>query len=138
MDKESFLKPDLQTSLLCDDVRQEINGKFMLIGIFERLGLKDFPGVVPKFCIVNRWCCGEGTYIQQTRIIKPDGIEKLVEGRKVEIKLQNESSVATSVEFFVNMKFDVPGIYWVEVTIDQELKIRYPLLVAQIKPQPQQ
>lgn len=133
MDNESFLKPDLQASVLCDDVRQEINGKFMLIGIFERLGMKEFPGAVPRFCIVNRWCCGEGTYTQQTRIIAPDGITKLVEGRAVEIKLQNESAVATSVEFFVNLKFPSAGTYWVEVTIDKELKIRYPLIVAEIK-----
>ena len=130
---DSFLKPDLQASLLCDDVRQEMNGKFMLIGIFERLGFPEFPGVVPKFCIVNRWCCGEGTYTQQTRIMAPDGVTKIVEGRAVEIKLQNETAVATSVEFFVNLRFPSPGTYWVEVTIDHELKIRHPLIVAQVR-----
>ena len=130
---DSFLKPDLQASLLCDDVRQEMNGKFMLIGIFERLGFKEFPGAVPKFCIVNRWCCGEGTYTQQTRIMAPDGVTKVVEGRAVEIKLQNETAVATSVEFFVNLRFPSPGAYWVEVTIDHELKIRHPLIVAQVR-----
>ena len=30
--------PDLQTSLICDDVRQERNGKFILIGIFDVIG----------------------------------------------------------------------------------------------------
>ena len=130
---DSFLKPDLQASLLCDDVRQEMNGKFMLIGLFERLAFKEFPGAVPKFCIVNRWCCGEGTYTQQTRIMAPDGVTKVVEGRAVEIKLQNESAVATSVEFFVNLRFPSPGTYWVEVTIDHELKIRHPLLVGEIR-----
>jgi hypothetical protein len=130
---DSFLKPDLQASLLCDDVRQEMNGKFMLIGLFERLGFPEFPGAVPKFCIVNRWCCGEGTYTQQTRIMAPDGVTKVVEGRAVEIKLQNETAVATSVEFFVNLRFPSPGTYWVEVTIDHELKIRHPLLVGEIR-----
>ena len=130
---DTFLKPDLQASVLCDDVRQEINGKFMLIGLFERLGLQQFPGAVPKFCIVNRWCCGEGTYTQQTRIVAPDGVTKLVEGRAVEIKLQNEGAIATSVEFFVNLRFPSAGTYWVEVTIDHELKIRYPLLVGEIR-----
>ncbi len=130
---DAFLKPDLQASILCDDVRQEGNGKFILIGIFERLGFKEFPGAVPKFCVFNRWCCGEGTYTQQTRIIAPDGVTKLVEGRAVEIKLQNEHATATSVEFFVNLRFPSPGAYWVEVTIDHELKVRHPLLVGEIR-----
>ena len=130
---DSFLKPDLQASVLCDDVRQEINGKFIIIGIFERLGLQEFPGVVPKFCIVNRWCCGEGEYTQQTRIMAPDGVTKLVEGRAIDIKLQNDTAIATSVEFFVNLRFPSPGTYWVEVSLDHELKIRHPLLVAQVR-----
>ncbi len=29
--------PDLQSSLICDDVRQERNGKFMLIGLFDAI-----------------------------------------------------------------------------------------------------
>ena len=70
---------------------------------------------------------------QQTRIVAPDGVTKLVEGRAVEIKLQNEGAIATSVEFFVNLRFPSAGTYWVEVTIDHELKIRYPLLVAEIR-----
>ena len=132
------MKPDLQASVLCDDVRQEMNGKFMLIGIFERLVLKEFPFTVPKFCIVNRWCCGEGAFTQQTRIMSPDGMTKLVEGRAIEIKLQDENAVASTVEVFVNMRFPSPGVYWVEVSLDRELKIRYPLIAAQAARPPQQ
>ena len=51
--------PDLQSSLLCDDVRQERNGKFMLIGIFEGLALPAKQPVCPRICLVNRWCMGE-------------------------------------------------------------------------------
>ena len=39
----SSLTPDLQASLLCDDVRQERNGKFILIGIFAGLIVPAFP-----------------------------------------------------------------------------------------------
>ena len=48
--------PDLQTSLLCDDVRQERNGKFILIGIFDGLFLTQIPGPFARVCLVNRWC----------------------------------------------------------------------------------
>ena len=34
----THLTPDLQSSLICDDVRQERNGKFILIGLFDMIG----------------------------------------------------------------------------------------------------
>ena len=37
------IKPDLQFSVVCDDVRREDNGKFMLLGIFEAINAKEFP-----------------------------------------------------------------------------------------------
>ena len=133
MNGEPAIRPDLQASLLCDDVRQEINGKFMLIGLFERLAVKEFPASIPKFCIVNRWCCGEGEYVQRTRIVAPDGVTKVIDGRELKIAMQNENAVSTSVEVFVNLRFPSPGTYWVEVSLDKELKIRYPLFVGAIR-----
>lgn len=129
----SAIKPDLQTSLVCDDVRQEINGKFIIIGIFERLMMGEFPGVFARFNIVNRWCSGVGEYTQVTKIICPDGTSKLIEGRQVPVKLQSELAVATSVECFVNVRFPAPGTYWVEIYLDHELKLRYPFIVEQRK-----
>jgi hypothetical protein len=34
------------------------------------------------------------------------------------------------------VKIEVPGTYWVEVLLDNELKLRYPLKAAQINPPP--
>mgnify|MGYP000188670394 CR=1 FL=1 len=124
------LSPDLQSSLLCDDVRQEINGKFILIGLFEGIAVPAYPAVFQRICLVNRWCCGRGTFKQKSRIIKPDGTTPLAEGKEVPIKLQDESVTATSVEFFMNVKFETPGIYWIEVLLDGDIKIRYPLKAA--------
>ena len=53
------MMPDLQMSVLCDDVRQERSGKFILIGLFAVIGLPAFPALFPRICIVNRWCCGQ-------------------------------------------------------------------------------
>ena len=123
------LAPDLQASLLCDDVRQERNGKFILIGIFEGLIVPDFPAVFHRLCLINRWCCGEGEFHQQTRIVCSDGKTRLVEGRPVPVRLADVNQVATSVEYFVNVKIPEPGAYWIEILLDQQLKLRYPLHV---------
>lgn len=124
--------PDLQSSLLCDDVRQERNGKFMLIGLFDMVAVPAYPAMFQRICVVNRWCCGLGTFKQRTRLIKPDGQTALIEGRDVAVNLPDSESTATSVEFFLNVRFEIPGTYWVEVVLDGDLKVRYPLKARQV------
>jgi len=119
--------PDLQASLMCDDVRQERNGKFMLIGLFDALAVPHFPAIFQKICVVNRWCCGEGEFIQRSRILGPDSDTVLVEGKAVTIKLPDPQATATSVELFLNARFEKPGTYWVEILLGNELILRYPL-----------
>lgn len=125
--------PDLQSSLLCDDVRQERNGKFMLIGLFDMIAVPAYPAVFQRLCLVNRWCCGQGTFSQQTRLLKPDGLTPLIEGRAVPVNLPDSEATATNVEFFINVRFDVPGTYWIEVLLDGDLKVRYPLRARQVQ-----
>ena len=126
--------PDLQSSLLCDDVRQERNGKFILIGLFDAIGVPQFPAVFQKVCVVNRWCCGEGRFLQQSRILKADGQTLLIEGKEVPVKLNDSEATATSVEFFLNFRLEAPGTYWVEILLDGDLKLRYPLKARIVKP----
>ncbi|MEO5367771.1 MAG: hypothetical protein H7831_15710 [Magnetococcus sp. WYHC-3] len=121
--------PDLQTSLLCDDVRQERNGKFILIGIFDGLFLAQLPGVFPRLCLVNRWCCGKGTFSQRSRLVGPDGSRVICEGQPIPITLSDDNQVATTVEIFANVQFHAAGPHWVEVQLEQQLRLRYPLHV---------
>lgn len=130
----SKMVPDLQSSLLCDDVRQERNGKFMLIGLFDVIGVPAYPAAFHRLCVVNRWCCGIGSFKQRSRILKPDGRTPVLEGKDVEIKLVNGESTATSVEILVNVKFEEEGTYWIEILLDGDLKLRYPLRAMRIKP----
>lgn len=125
--------PDLQSSLLCDDVRQERNGKFILIGLFDAIGVPAFPVVFQRLCLVNRWCCGQGEFGQRSRILKPDGTSPVVEGQEVRLRLPDGEATATSVEYFLNVRFDVEGTYWIEVLLDGDLKLRYPLKTRQVQ-----
>lgn len=127
-----MMLPDLQSSLLCDDVRQERNGKFILIGLFDVLGVQGFPAVFHRLCLVNRWCCGEGEFAQQSRILGPDGRTTVVEGKNVKLRLPDSQATATSVELFMNVRFEAAGVYWVEILLEDDLKLRYPLRVNQI------
>ena len=133
----STMVPDLQSSLLCDDVRQERNGKFILIGLFDALGVPGFPAIFQRICVVNRWCCGQGEFKQHSRVIRPEGNAILIEGKDVPVKLADNEATATSVEFFLNVKFDATGTYWVEILLDGDMKLRYPLKARTVAlPQP--
>ncbi len=124
--------PDLQSSLICDDVRQERNGKFMLIGLFDAIHTETFPTTFAKLCLVTRWCSGEGTFTQRSRMMHSDQHTVLAEGKDVQVNLPSPEAAATSVEVFINVAFPEPGVYWVEILLDGDLKIRYPLRINQI------
>ncbi len=126
------MQPDLQSSLICDDVRQESNGKFILIGIFDGLMLRSEMPVCARLCLVNRWCCGGGKFTQRSRIVAPDGVTVVAEGRPVPVELEGDSQVATSVEVFLNLSFQQIGTHWIEIHLDQQLKMRYPLHVRRV------
>jgi hypothetical protein len=128
------MKPDLQFSVLCDDVRREDNGKFMLIGLFEALGLPGFPFAYPLLCVVNRWCNGEGKFQQRVRIMGPNN-QPIAEIPDSPVDLPSTMANVTAVSVFRGVQIPGPGRYWIEVLLDGDLKQRYPLMVLQVNPQ---
>lgn len=132
------MSPDLQSAILCDDVRQERNGKFMLIGLFDAIMIPQLPVRYPRLFMVTRWCSGEGEFVQNSRILKPDQSTSLVTGQKIPVRLPSPEATATNVEVFLNVEFQEEGTHWVEILLDNDLKIRYPLRVNIVKPQPGQ
>lgn len=125
--------PDLQSCLLCDDVRQERNGKFILLGLFDAVGAPRFPLRFPKLCLVSRWCGGVGEFVQHSRIYAPDQETVVVKGKDVPVRLNDSEGTATNVELFINTEFREPGTHWVEISLDDDLKLRYPLKVNQVQ-----
>lgn len=131
------MTPDLQSSLLCDDVRREINGKFILIGLFDVLNAPAYPLLFQRFCVVNRWCSGEGEFKERTRIMDSQKNAVLAQGREIVMRLPNSEATVTNIEYFINIVFPVAGTYWIEILIDGDLRLRYPLR-AQLIQQPRQ
>ncbi len=129
--------PDLQSSILCDDVRQERNGKFILIGLFDAIVAQSLPVRYPRLFMVTRWCSGQGEFEQSTRILHPDQESVLVQGKVIPVRLPSSEATATNVEVFLNVAFEEVGTHWIEILIDGQMKVRYPLRVTQPHPQPQ-
>ena len=72
--------PDLQSSLLCEEVRQEANGNFFLVGVINIVRVPQLPVVAFKLSLFNRWTAGVGTFVETSRFIAPDQTTVLRKG----------------------------------------------------------
>jgi hypothetical protein len=129
------IMPDLQCSLLCEEVRQEINGNFILLGIIGFVHVPQLPITALKLCVFNRWTAGVGEFTESVRIMAPDQTTVLRQSN-VKFTLQEANHNATNVSLFGQFKFESTGIYYIEVLVEEVLKLRYPLPVVQVQPKP--
>ena len=125
--------PDLQCSILCEEVRQEANGNFFLVGVLDMLRVPQLPITASKLCLFNRWTAGLGTFTETTRLLAPDQTTVL---RKNEVKYQMRDPQvnATTVTMFGNIEFATAGAYFVEVLVDDVMKLRYPVNIMLVQP----
>jgi hypothetical protein len=128
--------PDLQCSLMCEEVRQEANGNFFLIGVINFIRVPQLPVVAFKLSVFNRWTAGIGKFTESVRLIAPDQTTVLRKG-EVKFNLQDAAFHATNVTLFGQVEFKTPGTYFVEVLVDDVMKLRYPVPVM-LAPQQQQ
>ena len=125
--------PDLQCSLLCEEIRQEANGNFIIIGVINFIRVPQLPVVAYKLSIFNRWTAGIGQFTECVRLIAPDQTTVLRKG-EVKFALQDGNHCATNVTVFGQVEFATAGVYFVEVLVDDVMKLRYPLPVVVVSP----
>jgi hypothetical protein len=134
----SRILPDLQCSLLCEEMRQEANGNAFIVGVLNFLVVPQVPVTAFKLCVFNRWTAGVGAFTESVRLIAPDQTTLI---RKSERKFELKEAVqyATNGTIFGQVEFKVAGIYFVEVLVDDVMKLRYPvpLILAPQNPNPQ-
>lgn len=128
--------PDLQSSLLCEEVRQEANGNFFLIGVINFIRVPQLPIVAGRLCVFNRWTAGIGQFTESVKLIAPDQTTVL---RKSEVKfpLKDAALQATNITVFGQLEFKTAGTYFIEVLVDDVMKLRYPVPVI-LAPPPNQ
>ncbi len=125
--------PDLQCSLLCEDVRPEANGNFIIVGVIGFVRVPQVPVTAFKLCVFNRWTAGFGQFTENVRLIAPDQTTVLRKGQ-VKFALQDATHHATNVTVFPQVEFAAAGVYYLEVLVDDVMKIRFPLPVAVVQP----
>ena len=127
--------PDLQCSLLCEEIRQEVTGNFFLVGVINFIRVPQVPVMAFKLSVFNRWTAGVGQFTETVRLVAPDQTTVLRKG-EVKFALQDAALHATNVTVFGQVEFKVAGTYYVEVSVDDVMKLRYPVPVI-VAPPPQ-
>ena len=130
------IKPNLQFSVLCDDVRREDNGKFILLGLFEAINAKEFPATHQMLFVANRWCKGEGRFTQKIRIVNTKDKSNVFQTEEQPFEIADIDSHHTLISRFNKLVFPNAGKYWVEVLLDGELVLNYPLMLKQAVARP--
>jgi hypothetical protein len=130
METDAIL-PDLQSCVLCEDVRCEINGMQTLVGVINVIPAPSVPFNALRLCIWSRWCSGSGKFRQKSRIIGVDEQEVLAQA-EVEFELREMEGHATNVHYFAGIQFQQFGLHHVEVFLENELRLRFPLPVVRV------
>ena len=129
--------PDLQSCVLCEDVRCEINGMQTLVGVINVIPAPVLPINALRLCIWSRWCSGSGKFRQKSRILGVDEQQVLAQA-EVEFELKEMEGHATNVHFFAGVQFQQFGMHHVEIFLENELRLRFPLPVVRASLAPSQ
>lgn len=132
----NLIPPDLQSAILCEDVRTEISGQQTLVGVIGAIPAPVVPIGIFKLCLFTRWCGGVGEFTQKSIILSCED-EKPLAQAEVKFKLPEMNSHVTNVHVFGGLQFAKHGIYHIEIRLDNEIRLRFPLPVIPVK-QPQQ
>jgi hypothetical protein len=126
--------PDLQSSLLCEEVRQEANGNFFIIGVVNFIRVPQMPVVAGRLCVFNRWTAGIGEFLENVKLVAPDQMTVLRKG-EMKFELRDAALHSTNVMVFGQVEFKAAGTYYIEVLVDDVMKLRYPVPVILAPPQ---
>src|SRR5882672_8759172 len=91
--------PDLQCSLLCEEIRQEVTGNFILIGVINFIRVPQVPVVALKLSLFNRWTAGVGQFTESVRLVAPDQTTVISRG-ELKFELRDPALSNTGVMVF--------------------------------------
>ncbi len=128
------IKPDINFTIVCDDVRQEMGGKISLMGLFENIYAAQFPAFHPRIAVCTEWIDGQGEFEVMMRIFSSD--KKTVLRETVsKMNMLNPGMRHRDISVHLNLEFNLPGTYWIENYLDGEMINSIPLNIVHVKDQ---
>src|SRR5204862_6919727 len=125
----------LQSAVICEDVRCELNGMQTLVSVLSVIPAPSLPINYIPLGIWTRWCSGSGKFRQKSRLVGVDE-QQVVAQADVEFVLKEMEGHATNVHYFGGVQFQQYGMHHVEIYLENELRLRFPLPVIQVQQRP--
>ena len=130
--------PSVLLALLCDDVRDEMRGKFSLMGIFSQFMVSDFSKPLPRFRLFAKLGFeDEGNHPFTVRLRTGEG-QNIFEFRgSVNVRQEDEVTslyVANLNLAFDDLKLPRPGIYELVLAYNEKIFHVVPLQAVMVKP----
>ena len=130
---------NIQVAVLCDAATDD-NGKLNLLGAFDTIYTQQLPAIHPQCSIALRvtfFSGDEGKHHLGLNFVDADGrsIAKFPP-IPVEVALPDDMHFGTR-NFIVNiqqLKFEEPGLYSVDIALDDQSQASIPLLVKHVPP----
>lgn len=124
------MKPSLQFSVPCLEVKDD-QGPPIFSRIFYELPFPNFPFKCPPFFINNGWSNGTGNHRESTRILAPDKRNIIIQTGDHPFTLSEQNIPFMAVNLFADVVFKEVGTYWIQVFLDDEMVLEYPLTIRQ-------
>ena len=130
---------NIQVAVLCDAATDD-NGKLNLLGAFDTIYARELPAIHPQCAVALRLTFlggDEGKRQMKLNFVDADGhaIMQPIE-IPVEVVLPDDMHFGTR-NFIINiqqLKFDEPGLYSVDLALDEQSQASIPLLVKHVPP----
>jgi hypothetical protein len=133
---------NIQVAVLCDAATDD-NGKLNLLGAFDTIYTQQLPAVHPQCSIALRVTFSssdEGKHHLQLNFVDADGRPIMAQFPPipVEVALPDDMHFGTR-NFIINiqqLKFENPGLYSIDLSLDGQPQASIPLLVRHVQPNP--
>lgn len=122
---QQSVEPFLQYAILCDAITMDQAGKRVHIGVFDNLTK---PCFLPQFIISLKWICGIGDHIFKFNILDPNLTVLHTDGDfPLQFKFKTDNIERNFT--FINFNFNVSGVYWIEIFLNNKSSLSIPLPV---------
>jgi hypothetical protein len=123
----------LHYTIMCEDVRLEVNHKLSLMGIFYGIQVPQLPVTLLKMAILNHWS-GDGQYLSEVRILTPDRSQPVAVSQPSPFQVPPDG-FADNVTIFANIAFPTSGNYVVQTLINSNVFSEQTLAVTDVNQQ---
>ena len=126
---------EIDLALLADAATIDASGKLSILGIFDRIGVSQFPAQHGRVTLVLRFTAGTsemGSHEVHIRMSDPGGVEVLSLNGEMQLVGGADASDGIRVPHILNLDgliFTGPGRYSFDVKVDGEHHVSLPLSV---------